>query len=141
MSNVNIKAHIDVDAILAKRGLGSSHEAQKKMASQFARACDKYVPYLEGAAPHMKTAPDIASDGSTITYRGPYAHFQYVGEVMIGASGSPWAKSGEQKHYAGRPLTYSGEATRGANWDKRYMADHGKEFTEDCAKFVGGKAT
>ena len=89
----------------------------------------------------MKSAYTIAPDGSSITYRGPYAHFQYVGEVMVGTrSGSPWAKSGETKVGAGRALSYNGAPMRGRDWDKRMMADRGDEVVKAVASYVGGKA-
>ena len=96
---------------------------------------------LEPSGAHLKTASTIAPDGSSITYRGPYAHFQYVGEVMVGTrSGSPWAKSGEKKVGAGRALSYNGAPMRGRDWDKRMMADRGDEVVKAVASYVGGKA-
>jgi hypothetical protein len=137
---LTIIPNIDPDKILRKRGLGSSNEAQKQIATQLERVLRPYVPMSLGSAAHMLTGVKIASDGSTITYPGPYGHFLYVGEVMVGASGSPWALSGEAKRYAGRELTYNGGPMRGKQWDKRYMADHKREFVTACAKLIGGKA-
>ena len=141
MSNVTIKLHINPETILRARGMGSSKAAAKHLAETVARLSDPYVPMSSGAGAHMKEGYTIAGDGSSITYRGPYAHFQYVGEVMVGTSGSPWAKSGEKKRYAGRELTYGGAPMRGKKWDKRKMADRGDEVVKDLANFVGGKST
>ena len=94
----------------------------------------------------MKEQYTIAPDGSTITYRGPYAHYQYIGEVMVGVTtGSPYAKSGEPKKGTGRPISYSdggvdrSEGLRGKEWEKRMMADRGDELKKAVAKYVGGK--
>jgi len=140
MSNVRIRPEINPATILRARGLGSSREATKLLAETVARLCDPYVPMAPGSAAHMKEAYTIASDGSTITYRGPYAHFQYVGEVMVGVTtGSPWAKSGEPKKGTGRAIQYHGAPMRGKEWDKRMMADRGDEVTKAVAKHVRGK--
>lgn len=138
--NVNITTHLDVEAVLAARGLGRSDMARVRMAEEVAKFCDPYVPMSAGSGAHMKEQYTIAPDGSTITYRGPYAHYQYEGEVMVGVdSGSPWAKSGEPKRGTGRGLEYHGAPMRGKQWDKRMMADRGDDVKRSVAKFVRGK--
>lgn len=137
---VNVKVNINPVTILKVRGLGSSNAAVKVLADTVARLSDPYVPMSSGAGAHMKEGYTIASDGSSITYRGPYAHFQYVGEVMVGVkTGSPYAKSGEPKRGTGRALSYHGAPMRGKEWDKRMMADRGDDVTKAMADFVGGK--
>lgn len=138
--SVKITTHIDAAAILKARGLGESDMAQVLIAENVARLCDPYVPMSAGSGAHMKEQYTIAPDGSTITYQGPYAHFQYVGEVMVGVqTGSPYAKSGEPKRGTGRALEYHGAPMRGKEWDKRMMADRGDELLKAVAKYVGGK--
>ncbi|MEG2096807.1 MAG: minor capsid protein [Pseudoflavonifractor sp.] len=140
MSNVVIKPDINPATILRARGLGGSTAATKLLAETVARLSDPYVPMSSGAGAHMKEGYAIASDGSSITYRGPYANFQYVGEVMVGArTNSPYAESGEPKVGTGRTLKYNGAPMRGAEWDKRMMADRGDEVTKAVADYVGGK--
>lgn len=138
--SVKIETHIDTAAILAARGLGESDMARVLIAENVARLCDPYVPMSSGSGAHMKERYIIAIDGSTITYTGPYAHFQHAGEVMVGVkTGSPYAKSGEPKTGTGRPLQYHGAPMRGKEWEKRMMADRGDELTRAVAKYVGGK--
>ena len=137
---VNVKPDINPETILKARGLGSSNAATKLLAETVARLSDPYVPMSPGSGAHMKEGYTIASDGSSITYRGPYAHFQYGGEVMVGVkTGSPYAKSGEPKRGTGRALSYHGAPMRGKEWDKRMMADRGDEVTKAVADYVGGK--
>ncbi len=137
---MKVKVNINPQAILEARGLGSSNAATKFMAETVARLSDPYIPMSPGSGAHMKDGYTIASDGSSITYRGPYAHFQYVGEVMVGVkTGSPYAKSGEPKRGTGRPLTYHGAPMRGKEWTKRMMADRGDEVVKSLAVYVGGK--
>ena len=138
--SIKITPKIHPETILKARGLGSSTAATKLLAETVARLSDPYVPMSPGSGAHMKEGYTIAGDGSSITYRGPYAHYQYEGEVMVGAkTGSPWAKSGEPKVGTGRPLVYHGAPMRGKHWDKRMMADRGDEVTKAVADFVGGK--
>lgn len=141
MSNVTVKTNINASTIMRARGLGDSKEATKLLAETVARLSDPYVPMSSGAAAHMKDGYTIASDGSEIVYRGPYANFQHEGVVMVGVkTGSPYAKSGEPKKATSKALTYNGAPMRGAEWEKRMMADRGDEVTKAVADFVGGKA-
>lgn len=138
--NLTIKTNISPSTILKARGLGGSKKAQKLLAETVARLSDPYVPMSSGAAAHLKEAYTIPGDGSEIVYRGPYAHFQHEGEVMVGVkTGSPWAQSGEPKTGTGKALQYNGAPMRGANWEKRMMADRGDEVTKAVADYVGGK--
>lgn len=129
--NIKIK-NIDIDPakIRESRGLGNSHAAQIKIATQFVRLADPYVPKSAGAAPHMKSQYKIAPDGSYVKYPGPYAHYQYVGLVMVGPA---------PKVYTNRPLKYHEGPTRGKEWDKRMMADKKSDLIKAAAAAVGGK--
>lgn len=127
---MNFKVDVNSSAILRKRGLGDSTAARKHLASTVKRLCDPYVPMSSGSAAHMKNSAQVAEDGSQILYPGPYAHYQYKGEVMAGRA---------PKHYTGRDIQYNDAPMRGKEWDKRMMADRGNEVIDDLAKFVGGK--
>ena len=138
--NVKVVPKIEAKTILKARGLGASTAAIKLLAETVARLSDPYVPMSPGSGAHMKAEYTIASDGSSITYRGPYAHYQYMGEIMVGTkTGNPWAKSGEPKVGTGRAIHYHGGPMRGRSWDKRMMQDRGREVRKAFADFVGGK--
>lgn len=130
--NIKIK-NIDIDPakIREARGLGSSHAAQIKIATQFVRLADPYVPKSAGAGAHMKSQYKIAPDGSYVKWPGPYAHYQYIGLVMVGHA---------PKQYTNRPLNYHEGPTRGKEWDKRMMADKKSDLIKAAAAAVGGKA-
>ena len=123
---VSVKVDINTAKIMRQRGMGSSNEAQKFLASEVRRLCDPYVPFQQGM---LKNQNVIAQDGSSITYTQPYAHYQYYGEVMAGRA---------PKHYTGKKLTYNGAPMRGPKWDERMMADRGKELEDNLAAFVKG---
>lgn len=130
--NMKIKSvNITPSKILKKHGLGGDNRARKYLATSVAKYCDPYVPMSGGSGAHMKNQKKIAPDGSTVTYPGPYAHYQYVGEAMAGTP---------PKHYTGKPLQYHGAPMRGREWDKRMLADRGKDLVRDFAAYLGGRA-
>ncbi len=129
---MSFKVNIDPAAILSSRGLGGSTAARKHLASTVARLCDPYVPMSAGSGVHMKDQKRIneSSGAVELRYSGPYAHYQYKGEVMAGRA---------PKHYTGKAINYHSAPMRGKEWDKRMMADRGNEVVDDLANFVGGK--
>ena len=122
---MNIKVDINVNKILADRGLGNG-EAQKYIASEVVRLSDPYVPMQQGMLKNQRT---IASDGSQIVYTQPYAHYQYYGQVMGGRA---------PKSYTGDSLTYNGAPMRGARWTERMLADKRSEIEKNVEKYIGG---
>lgn len=122
---VNVTVDINTARIMKIRGLRGDYRAQKYLASTVKRLSDKYVPMQRGT---LKNTAVVASDGSSITYVQPYAHYQYYGEVMAGRA---------PKQYTGKPLDYHGAPMRGPNWDKRMMADKSEEITRDLGTYIG----
>lgn len=121
---MNVKVNIDVNKILASRGLGPSKKAQIYLASEVKRLSDPYAPFQQGT---LKNTAKIASDGSSIVYPGPYAHYQYYGEVMAGRA---------PKHYTGKELTYNGAPMRGKRWTERMLADKRNEIINNVEEFI-----
>ncbi len=128
---ISCKVNIDVNAILADRGLGPDRQAEKFLASEVKRLSDPYVPFRQGT---LKNTAQIEQDGAGtfLVYRTPYAHYQWYGEAMAGPP---------PKHYTGRPLTYSGGGLRGPRWTERMLADRRADVVRSLAEHVGGKAT
>lgn len=122
---MNVKVDIDVNKILASRGLGSSAKVQKYLASEVVRLSDPYVPMQQGMLKNQRT---IASDGKFIVYTQPYAHYQYYGQVMVGTA---------PKSYNGESLTYNGAPMRGARWTERMLADKRGEIENNVRTFIG----
>lgn len=121
---MRITVDINANKILSKRGLGSSDKAQKYVASEVARLSDPYVPMQQGI---LKSAYQIAADGSQLVYIQPYAHYQYYGMAM---GGRP------PKKYTGNGLTYNGAPMRGAKWTERMMIDKRAEIEKNVEKFI-----
>lgn len=122
---VTVKVDVDTAKIMRRRGLGGDHRAQIYLASEVKRLSDPYVPMQSGL---LKNQAVVASDGSTLTYTQPYAHYQYYGEAMAGSA---------PKQYTGEPLTYHGAPMRGKEWDKRMMADKSEEIAQNLKTYIG----
>ncbi len=120
---MKITVSINAQKILASRGLGSSKDAQKYLASEVVRLSDPYVPMQQGM---LKNQRQIASDGSQIVYTQPYAHYHHYGEVMAGRA---------PKKYTGRKLKHQG-AMRGPRWTERMVADKKKELESNVEEFI-----
>ncbi len=129
---IRMKIHVDADTrkILRERGLGESRAAAEYAASRVIKYCDPYVPMASGVLKNTAYV-DVGAVFTEIVYNQPYAHYQYYGEVMAGPA---------PKQYTGVALTYNGAPMRGANWDKRMMADRGGDLTRDVARYVKGRA-
>lgn len=121
---MKVKVEFDTKKILAARGLGSSDKVQKYLASEVKRLSDPYVPMQQGM---LKNNAQIASDGSSIVYNQPYAHYQYYGKVMAGRA---------PKKYNGDDLTYNGAPMRGARWTERMFADKKAELEKGVEAYV-----
>ena len=127
-----------VGAILQRRGLETGGRVQRLFTAECARQMDPYVPMRQGT---LKNTRFIGPD--YVEYKGPYAHYQYIGKLMVGIkTGSSYAQSGEPKKYASPPkdLQYHGVPKRGPKWDKRMWADKGNQITAKIAAAAGGKA-
>ena len=127
---LDVQVNVDADKILKKYGLGQSKEAQRFLAEDVERLCQPYVPMSAGSGAHMVNAARVTDE--EIIYPGPYAHYQYVGEVMAGRA---------PKHYTGKPINYHGGPMRGKEWDKRMMADKGKEVEQDLENYLRRRNT
>ena len=122
---VTVKVDVDTAKIMRARGLGGDNRAQVYLASEVKRLSDPYVPMQQGLLKNMAV---VASDGSTLTYTQPYAHYQYYGEAMAGRA---------PKQYTGKPLTYHGAPMRGKEWDKRMLADKSGEIAQNLKTYIG----
>lgn len=124
MPKIKVKVDINTKKIMQQRGLGVSNEVRKHLANDVRRLSDPYVPMDRGI---LKNGATIAEDGSSITYHGPYAHYQYHGEVMVGKA---------PKEYGYKSLNYQGEPMRGPVWDRRMLSDKSKEIVKSLAEHI-----
>ena len=121
---ISVKAAVDPQAILERRGMGRSNKLRKYLAGRVKAHCDPYVPMKSGV---LKNTAAISTDGSELTYNTPYAHYQYHGMAMAGRA---------PKHYTGKALHHRGAPMRGPQWEKRMVADRRSVLEDEIATFI-----
>lgn len=147
---MEITARFEMDnaeEILGKRGVMPYGPVQKYVDNEVIRQCEPYVPaqtnYLATSA---YGATDIGS--GMVVYPGPYAHYQYMGEVygpnipmIIGGELAFRSPPGQIKYPTGRPIQYSKEVhpMAGSRWLERMKADHADDILEGARKVAGAK--
>lgn len=125
--SLKVTVNFNPVTILKVRGLGKSDGARKHLASEVWRLCEPYVPMEQGI---LKNNCTIALDGSELVYNQPYAHYQYYGKAMGGRA---------PKSYTGAELRYSGAPMRGAQWDKRMLADRKQDLVKSVEAYIAEK--
>lgn len=108
---------------------------------RLAHYCEPYVPMDTGAL----AQPRITSE--CITYRGPYAHYQYEG-VVYGPN-YPKVEDGvivgwvspPVKYPTSRRLNYSQDAhpLAQAHWDRAAMANYSQDLADDVTRYAASK--
>lgn len=125
-------------AVYASAYLDNITQARVLIATQFERLCQPYVPMSAESGAHFATRSQVSQDGKTVTYPGPYAHYDYVGEVYgpnipIMHGGIPagfFSPPGRKKSPTGREMEFHGAPMRGKEWDKRMIKDFVSSLTE-----------
>lgn len=118
---MRLKATITIDAaqILAARGLGDSHEAQRALAEAAATLAQPYTPRDTGAL----ASPEVQDD--RLVYGAPYAAYQYYGVSKTGKS-----------------LTYQNDTgQRGAYWIDRMAQAEREGLLTAVQQRTGGRIT
>lgn len=102
-------------------------------ANELRRLMDKYIPKDTGTL-----AGTVELKPWEVTYLQPYAHFQYVGKLMLSPSGSAWAKKNERKHYVNKDLVQSHEKNPKAakEWDEDALKERGSELGEAIQNYI-----
>lgn len=114
--------------------------------------CIPYAPFDSGAL--AKSAYGATQIGSgKVVYPGPYAHYQYYGEVygpnipvFEDDSGTPtrfFSTPGSKKHPTGRKLTYKKDVNplAGSFWVERMKADRMQDILREAERAMAGKET
>ena len=132
-------------ALLHKFNLEKGGKVQQVIDKCVIDYCLQYTPWDSGTL--AKSAYGATQIGSgKVVYPGPYAHYQYYGEVygpnipvFDDDSGTPtrfFSRPGEKKHPTGRPLHYKTDVNplAGSFWFERMKADHLEELLETAKK-------
>ena len=108
-----VKVNLPIANILKNHGLQKGGRVQAVMTSEVHRLSLPYIPFDNNP---LSTTVDIEAE--SITYKMPYAQYQWYGKVMVG---NPRQATQENLNYQGSPM-------RGAFWTNRAMANHKDEL-------------
>ena len=141
----------EISRLLEKYNLQSGGKVQQVIDNLVISYNEMYVPWDTGTLAASPRAVTVIGSGEVI-YPGPYAHYQYYGEVYgpniwnedqhIKNAPSPYfSPPGQKKHPTGRELQYdtSTNALAGPFWFERMKADHVDDLVEEARKVAIGR--
>lgn len=133
--------------IITRLGLNKNGDVQKQATAIINHRITRYMPYKTGV---LATKKKFMSGPAEITVLGPYAKYQYYGELMVDhITGSAWSPKYGWKVRTGIPLNYhrpghgengTGNPLAGPLWDKRLMAAEGAQIVNEIQEYVDRKA-
>lgn len=140
----------DTDQLLSELDLQPGGKVQTIIDKSFLEACDKYIPENTGSMKDRSKTATVCGSGRVV-FPGPYAHYQYYGEVYgpnipifdddTGIPTTFRSKKGQKKHPTGRELQYSKDPNPNAcsHWAEVAKANHMKDIMEEIHKATGYK--
>lgn len=143
---VNMKP---VNRIVTRLGLNKTGDVQMQATRIINQRITKYMPFRTGV---LATKLKFIKSPTEIEVMGPYARYQYYGEVMVDpetrAAGfqdkdGQWkSRRGVPKVRSGRPIQYTKtkHPLAGPKWDQRMMAAEGAQITKEIQAYVDRKA-
>ena len=147
---VNIRFPKDTAALLKKYNLETGGFVQQVIDKSVIDYSLPYTPWETGTL--AKSAYGATQIGSgRVVYPGPYAHYQYYGEiygpnipVFEDDSGVPtrfFSPPGQKKHPTGRALSYATDVNplAGPFWVERMKADHNDDIVREAKNATGIK--
>lgn len=131
--------------IIRRLGLDPTGDVQAQFTNIVNRRITRYMP--AGPQAVLSTKLKRMVSPSEIVVEGPYAHYQYKGEiwgpniprkengVIVGYFSPP------SKHPTGRRLDYSKSYNKlaGPEWDKRLMAAEGRAISAELQRYIDYK--
>lgn len=143
---ITVDVTIDASAIIDKIEDIFTDDCMLEVNNAFAKFCDPYVPFKEGVL-----SQQVVVTPQYIEYKGPYAHYQYQGEVygpnipILDDDGDVegwFSPPSKKKKPTGRKLNYNKEFHPQAtdHWDKKMMQDKGDVFTQQVENIVNRRA-
>ena len=110
--------------------------------------CLPYVPWETGTLAKNAYGATVIGSG-TVKWDGPYAHYQYYGEVYgpnipvfednTGIPTRYFSPPGQKKHPTGRELQYATDVNplAGSYWFERMKADHLEDIIQEARNVAG----
>lgn len=128
-----------VGKILREMGLEPDGDAQRFLTETVSQRMTRYMPVRSGA---LSTDKKIVSGPDEITVLGPYAHYQWKGELMVDpVTGSAWADPKHGPKVYKKPTKYlkhdkNKNPDAGPDWDSRLMDAEGEQIGRDLAEHI-----
>ena len=138
------------DALMRKHHLEKGGLVQQTIDKAVIDWNKPYVPMKTGTLANSAYGATEIGSGKVV-YPGPYAHYQYYGEVygpnipvFDDNSGTPtrfYSPPDQKKHPTGRPLQYSTDVNplAGSHWFERMKADHLQDIIREAQDVAKGK--
>lgn len=116
--------------IKARIGIQADGPAQKYFTNMCYRRMGTFVP--GGSSSELNK--NVMLQPSSITYKSPYAHYQYRSILYVDPeTGSSWARKGVKKVPTGRTLHH----TLGtSHWDKKMWASQGSDAVRELQEYI-----
>lgn len=145
--HANFKLNCDLEKV---HGLGKGGPVQMAIDNAVISYNMQYVPWETGTLAKSPYRASQPGSGQVI-YPGPYARYQYYGQVygpnipvFDDDSGVPtrfFSPPGQKKHPTGRSLQYNQDTNplAGSYWFERMKADHLKDIIEEAQAVANGK--
>lgn len=136
--------------MLARRNMETGGLVQKVIDKAVIDYSIPYCPFDTGLLANSAYGATVIGSGE-ITYPGPYAHYQFYGEVygpnipvFEDDSGVPtrwFSPPGQKKHPTGRDLQYKTDQNplAGPFWTTRMAADRINDIVEEAKNAAGIK--
>lgn len=119
-----------ISNIKARIGINDDGRVQKYLTSTIANKMGKYV--VGGTSGSVNLLKTLNKD--SITYKAPYAHYQYIGKVYIDPNtGSAWAKKGVTKIPTNVDLKH---LIGFSYWDRAFWASEKNVVLEELQKYI-----
>lgn len=121
------------------KGLLPGGRIQSFIDNEVIKQMEPFTPRRDGGGFLAEQAPRIGTviGSGHIIVSGPYARFQYYGNVMVDPdTGSTWAKKFGHKVVTDRPLQYNGGPQRGSHWFDRMKAARGQDILDGAQKLL-----
>jgi len=146
--NGSIFMTVEISKLLARFNLESGGKVQQAIDKAVIDWDLQYVPWETGLLGKSAYAATAIGSG-TVVYPGPYAHYQYFGEVYgpnipifddDTDEPSGWfSPPGQTKHPTGRDLQYKTDTNplAGSYWFERMKADHADDIIMEAKNNVG----
>lgn len=142
--------HWNTTDLLSAHGLNPGGRVQTAIDNAVISYDMLYCPWETGSLAKSPYRASQPGSGKVI-YPGPYARYQYYGEVMgpnipvfDDSSGVPtrfFSPPGQKKHLTGRQLQYHTDTNplAGSFWFERMKADHLQDIIEEAQAVASGK--